>query len=99
MGFPNCLRSLQYFSDISKHARATPTAPAAAESRVWLRDPKRILAPSPGFPMIFSLGTFVLVKNISPVGEEWDPIFSKTDVLTPLKFFGSMTKAERPLEP
>jgi hypothetical protein len=65
---------------------------------VWFNDSNSILAPSPGFPRIFSFGTITLVKNISPVGDEFDPNFSKRVVFTPLKFLGSITNAESPLE-
>ena len=34
----------------------------AADSRVWFREPKTILAPSPGLPRMFSLGTRVSSK-------------------------------------
>ncbi len=84
---------------MSRQAWATPTPPAAAESRVWLSEPNTMRVPSPGWPRMFSLGTLTSFRAISPVGEEWEPSLSMSAVLTPSRFLGSITNADRPLLP
>ena len=77
----------------------TPEQAAAAESLVWESDPNTILTPLPGFPRIFSFGTFTLSRKTSPVGEERDPNFSRSVVEIPFIFLGSIINADNPLLP
>ena len=48
---------------------------------------------------MFSLGTFVFSSTISPVGEQCEPIFSRSVTVIPLKFLSSTTKADSSLLP
>jgi len=43
---------------------------------------------------MFSFGTFVFSSTISPVGEQCEPIFSRSVTVMPLKFLSSTMKAE-----
>ncbi len=52
---------------------ATPSAPAAQPSRVWLSCHMQMRKPSPGLPSTFSFGTCMPSKTNSPVGEQCRP--------------------------
>ena len=97
ISWPKVLRSLAYLTDASRHARITPTAPAATVKRPWSSEFMAILKPSPSSPTRFSAGMCTSEKNSSPVDPAQMPsLFGIWRASTPFHSRSTMN-AEMPL--